>query len=225
MRSGWPWQQRSARKTPDGPRLVEEWLEAIASADELDAEETAARWHKSGRLNRNELTRYALWQHKRLHRVGHARDERRAPHGWARHSPSGRSSPRRALRRRGVPPRGRRSLAARRCPALRRRDRGCALDPTHGAAPPYARRAWAIGPRNGQRVLLAGPVLHDGPLFEAKPMVSGGRARACQAVYYAIGGGVMHLTLAPHLHGLRDWLYVAARAGVPLLNGERRSHC
>lgn len=73
MRSGWPgwsglWNE-SVPEVPEGPRLVEDWLEAIASAGEPDAAEIAMRWHRSGQLSRDELARYALWQRKRLHRA------------------------------------------------------------------------------------------------------------------------------------------------------------
>jgi hypothetical protein len=36
------------------------------------------------------------------------------------------------------------------------------------------------------------------------------RAWAYQALYYAVGGVAIVLTLAPRLHGLRDWLSVVA---------------
>jgi hypothetical protein len=48
---------------------VEEWLEAIESTGEPGAQEISTRWHQSGQLSTAELTRYALWHRKRLHRA------------------------------------------------------------------------------------------------------------------------------------------------------------
>jgi hypothetical protein len=44
-------------------------------------------------------------------------------------------------------------------------------------------------------------------------MASPNRVRAVRALYYVVGGAVVLLTLAPQLHGLRDWLFVFAFYG------------
>ncbi|QMU70520.1 hypothetical protein [Streptacidiphilus sp. P02-A3a] len=57
---------RACEDVPGGPRLVEQWLQAVSATREPGADEAAARWRGSGRLSGDEVARYALWHRLRL---------------------------------------------------------------------------------------------------------------------------------------------------------------
>ena len=64
---------------PGGPRLDEEWLEALTSAGVPDAGEVAARWRGTDRLSQSEIARYANWHRLRLHAVFEAAQTKASP--------------------------------------------------------------------------------------------------------------------------------------------------